>query len=201
MSFKVTNPVKDEVHPIVASQVTAKSHPTVASQEVSKVSEAIHPVTVNPSPTVAAPDTSNVAESISVEVKEVIFQELAVIEAAEASQVTNKSAPVVTFQVRVEVQLTDRAPAETELEVTVPNEASLEVIVSETIELEVMLVMFQVEAFIVSNVAETQVNVQSAVIFPINSTSPLIVCKVTLDKSKFISSITLSNAVLSREIL
>jgi hypothetical protein len=199
--------VKDEVHPIVASQVTAKSHPTVASQEVSKVSEVNHPITDNPSPTVAAQETSNVAESISVEVKEVILQELADIEAVDVSQVTNKSAPVVTFQFNVEVQLIFKVSAETEVAVAAPNDALSVVNEPVVVELEVTFVIFQVVAVIVSAVTEVQVisvqvNVQSAVMLPVNSTLPLIVCKVTLDKSNSgYPSIIVFKAVSSKETL
>jgi hypothetical protein len=65
----------------------------------------------------------------------------------------------------------------------------------------VKVVMLPVVALTVSAVIVCQVNVPSAEILPVKVTSPLIVSNVTLDKSKFIPSITFSNAVGSREIL
>jgi hypothetical protein len=50
---------------------------------------------------------------------------------------------------------------------------------------EVNVVISPLVADKLSALTVVQVNVQSDVILPTNSTSPLTVCRVTLDKSKF----------------
>lgn len=190
----VTNPVRVEAQSTVMSQVTAKFHPIQTAQEVSKVSEAIHPTTVNQSVTEAV-----VIVALS-EVKEVIVQEVAANHTVVMSHATDKSDSAVTFQLNVVVELTFKVPVETELAEAAHNEALSVVNELVVVELDVTFVIFQVVAVIESAVIAVHVNVQSAVILPVNSILPFTVCKVTLDKSKFIFSMTFSSAMLSREI-
>jgi len=176
--------VKVELPSTVAFQVTAKFHPIQTAQEVSKVSEAIHPVTVNPSPTVAAPDTSNVAASISVAFKVVMFQVVAF-----KSQATDKSEAAVTSQLNVEALVTSRelrvaSQTVSNVDVSISVASRATVVISVEVRLEIVPeVAAKFPASTVSAVTVVQVNVQSAVMFPVNVTSPLIVCRVTLDKS------------------
>ena len=127
----------------------------------------------------------------SVEVNVAMSQEVAV-----KFQATDKSELAVTSQVNVEVSFTVNVSVVTEVAVAVPNELVVEV-KSPTI----AVVILPVVAFTVLAVTVVQVKVPSAVIFPVNSTLPLTVCKVTLDKSNSIFSIAFSNADISREIL
>jgi hypothetical protein len=109
---------------------------------------------------------------------------------------TDTAELAATFHVNVEVSFTINVSVVTELAVAVPNELVVDV------KLHITAVsIFHVVAFNVVALTVVQVNVQSEVILPVNSTSQLTVCNVTLDKSKFIPSIASCNAFISREIL
>jgi hypothetical protein len=133
---------------------------------------------------------------IDVEVNVVISQSVAEIVQVDVVQVTSKSHPAVTFQVtsnvldNVVAQVTPNVPQTVALLTIVTSSKLTSSAVNEVvvISLEVKFVIVPFVAFksvVVTSVAFTvvQVNVQSAVIFPVKVTSPFTVCRVTLDKS------------------
>lgn len=174
----VTSPVKFEV------PVTANCH-NVAPSEVNVVI----------SPEVADNQVIVASVEVSVSMLPVVAVKPAVVvsQVTDKFQATDKSEPALTFQVNVDVPVTVKfPPAE-----TLPEVSNVAVLTSVAITLS----MLPVVALTVVAEIVVPVNVPSAVMFPVNSTLPLIVCNVTLDKSKFIDSIRVSNADSSKEIL